>query len=307
LNTSLLSKDNFTDLLSHELAETISDPDSAGIRVSPPSPFSGSGQIGDFEPDGARYVFRLNDPNNDLVQAYWSQQDQAFIIPDGNVQKFNLVPIWNGTTFSGKFNLNLNGDQGDNIVIGGGTVVSVTMNNESVTFPFQTIQTVNVNTGGGSNQVQVLSIPFGVTVNLDSYVLGSNDSVVVGNGSLAGISGQLNISNHSGQSSLFINASQDGTQYFDIESNAIYTSDLLQPINYQSGYLDPAGNPHGVTSLTLDEGAGSFMWIDTIGAIMNVSVYWEIGIYGTPWSAGLLQGPSAGSVRVIYPFFAPLF
>src|SRR5262249_54697397 len=87
-------KDGFTLTLSHELAETISDPANL-MNVNPPSALPSSllnppgtlNQIGDFEPE--RYGYRLN---GNLVQPYWSAQDLAFIVPDGNSQKFYLTP-----------------------------------------------------------------------------------------------------------------------------------------------------------------------------------------------------------------------
>jgi hypothetical protein len=99
-------KDEFTSALSHELAETMSDPDLGGIHVSPPAGLpprlKGDNQIGDNEPAGLRYGYRLG---GDLVQPYWSRADNAYIVPDGNRQKFVLNPIWNGPTFTNQYTL----------------------------------------------------------------------------------------------------------------------------------------------------------------------------------------------------------
>jgi hypothetical protein len=99
-------KDAFTGTLSHELAEVMSDPHQDGIHVSPPtdlpSSIRGDNQIGDNEPAAQRYGYRLN---GDRVQPYWSRADAAFIVPDGNKQKFVLNPIWSGATFTNQYDL----------------------------------------------------------------------------------------------------------------------------------------------------------------------------------------------------------
>jgi hypothetical protein len=97
-------KDAFTGTLSHELAETISDPDGNGIHVTAPdalpASLKGDNQIGDNEPAAQRYGYRLN---GQRVQPYWSVQDNAFIVPDGHAENFILDPIWNGATFTGSY------------------------------------------------------------------------------------------------------------------------------------------------------------------------------------------------------------
>jgi hypothetical protein len=315
-SSSHVSKDNFTWTLSHELAETISDPTgtSGGFRVNPPADLpksiKGDDQICDNEPD-AGYLYRLN---GELVEAYWSWRDQVYIVPDGNKQKFELVPIWNADSFTGKFDLNVTGDQlganyADNIVIGDPSQIgqfffpaSVTMNGESASFDAGTINAINVNTAGGSNNVQVAALPFGVTLNLDSYVLGSNDSIVLGaNGSLLGINSTVNISNHSGQSSVFINDTQDKTGEIVINNNSLIFSGTNATINYDDGYLDPAGNPHGVTALTIDEPPGNIIYADSVGAMTDTSVNWQPFMPGPRGGRQWLQGPAASQVHVIGP------
>jgi hypothetical protein len=91
-------QNNFTDLFSHELAERISDGAGNGIGVSAPGPLSAT-QIGDGEPDGARYTATLSGTNI-VVQAYWSLAQQAFIVPDGNAQTVVLDPIWQGAYYT---------------------------------------------------------------------------------------------------------------------------------------------------------------------------------------------------------------
>jgi hypothetical protein len=90
---------------SHEIAEAVSDPAGNGITVTAPAGLPGnlrgSIQIGDNEPDDYRYVQTLNGPHGPYtVQAYWSRQDNAFIVPDGTPQKSYLYPIWNGNIYA---------------------------------------------------------------------------------------------------------------------------------------------------------------------------------------------------------------
>jgi hypothetical protein len=87
------SKDGFTDLFSHELAECISNklqvkypdyklqtPDPTQLIFDSPTVPPGSTQIADGEADFGRYQGRDND--GDIVQAYWSDSAKAFVIPN---------------------------------------------------------------------------------------------------------------------------------------------------------------------------------------------------------------------------------
>src|SRR5262249_37727968 len=102
-----VDQDAFTKTLSHELVETITDPDNQGTTVQPAPGLaynlrdfnpSDIPQVADFEPDSGRYTFRVN---GDLVQAYWSYRDQAYIVPDGDPAVRSLLPIWNNTGSDG--------------------------------------------------------------------------------------------------------------------------------------------------------------------------------------------------------------
>ena len=97
--TSADQVDQFSWVFSHEIAERMS----AGIGgLSEVSPDSG-GQIADGEPEGSDYyAWRLNGPDGPVVTSYWSFLDQGFIVPDGNLQRELLVPIWNGASWTGK-------------------------------------------------------------------------------------------------------------------------------------------------------------------------------------------------------------
>ncbi len=102
-----VNKDQFMLYLSHELAECISDPNN-GIQATAPSivpsawvKYGSTNQICDFEPNQGFYSSRLGGPSGDLVQAYWSRADNAYIVPDGNTGNTYQEPIWSGTTFYG--------------------------------------------------------------------------------------------------------------------------------------------------------------------------------------------------------------
>jgi tetratricopeptide (TPR) repeat protein len=186
--------DHATMVFSHEVAEAMTDPEQGnGIVVTASSAFpqnllpgysqgnpTNVGQIGDFEPD-ERYLYRLD---GNLVQAYWSQQDQAFVVPDANRQNFILNPIWNGSQFSYTYNLQIMGDQlGTNyndllvidqptILLNGQatTVLQVTLNGEVAQFSQGSISSITVNTGGGTDAVMVTSAAAGVPVTITGNV-----------------------------------------------------------------------------------------------------------------------------------------
>jgi hypothetical protein len=301
--------DGFTSSLSHELAETISDPDASGITVQPPKqlpwslsdntdPQDVTGQIADFEPASQRYGYRLN---NYMVQPYWSRQDQAFIVPLGPSgssysQNFFLDPVWSGDIFSYSYNLRLQGDQlgpwyNDHIQIGGQrnhTDVAVVMNNASA--DFLNINKIAVNTGNGANDVQVteLNVP---TLNIDSSGI-SNDTVEIGNnGSLAGIGGTVSVNNNSGQTALTIDNSNDGWDTITITDHSVHYQRDGVTINYQAGFKTKSGT-HGVTSLTLSDGFDANQ-ID----VESVGQYTTTVIYG--YGDDSLWGPAASKVTFI--------
>jgi hypothetical protein len=299
--------DGFTSSLSHELAETISDPDANGITVQPPpqlppsltdntDPKYVTGQIADFEPASQRYGYRLN---NYLVQPYWSRQDNAFIVPLGPTgtgfsQSLFLDPIWSNGSFSYSYNLRLRGDQlgpwyGDHIWIGGQrgrTDVAVVMNSEAA--DFLNINKIDVDTGNGANDVQVanLNVP---TLTIDSSG-NSFDTVEVGDhGSLAGIVGTVNVNNNSGQTALSIDNSSDGYDNITITDHSVHYQRDFLTINYQAGFQN---GTRGVTSLTLNDGFDANQ-ID----VESVGQFTTTVIYG--YADDSVWGPAAGKVIFI--------
>jgi hypothetical protein len=172
--------DDRTRIFSHEIVEAMSDARYAlgpGISVAQGASWNLEpgeqlfAQIGDYEPEGGPYTYRVRGGDGELVQvqAYWSQQDQAFVVPDGNRQQFILNPIWNppdpthpNGTFTGQYGLVVQGDQlggnyNDQILIdrtaSGG--VQVTFNGEVAQFDPGVIAGISVNTGGGKDTVRL--------------------------------------------------------------------------------------------------------------------------------------------------------
>ena len=150
-------EDQFTRLLSHELAESMS----GSVKVNLPAAYASFGdQIADGEPESGRgYGYRLNGV---LVQAYWSEQDQAFIVPDGNRQVFTLDAITAGPSGHPSYSLSVRGDQlgtayDDRVLIDSGASggVRVALNGEVVQFDAGVIFSIMVNTGRGLDRVRV--------------------------------------------------------------------------------------------------------------------------------------------------------
>jgi hypothetical protein len=211
--------DSFSDIFSHEVAESVTDPylhSAAAVQVEHGSSFNDPDdtvdEIADFEPDGARYTYRLG--NGALVQAYWSQQAQQYVVADGTSQTFEMTPRYgtklvNGVSvpdqnqFFGNFDLTVNGDQlaNKNDTISIDTIASgaqaggvqVTLNGEVVTFDPGRIHSITINGGTGNDTVNINGLPAGVTLNVN---LGNGtDSLVFGAATdqLDGVQGTVNI------------------------------------------------------------------------------------------------------------------
>jgi phage baseplate assembly protein gpV len=103
-----LDADSFTQVFSHELAEATA----SAVAVSDPGGLNEGSQIADNEPEqGPGYTYRVNGVK---VQAYWSAQDSAWIIPDGSSTQTVLSPIWSNGTFTGNYNTVTSGQVGIN-------------------------------------------------------------------------------------------------------------------------------------------------------------------------------------------------
>jgi hypothetical protein len=258
--------DNFSELFSHELVESVTDPyirTNDANRYTHGTNFQSSetfDEVGDFEPDGARYTYRLG--NGTLVQAYWDQKDQQFVVPDGTAQTFTLTPRYakppvgspNQTDFLSSFNLTVNGDgladkddrftvQAVNTVASGLVPgVRVTLNGEAVTIDPGKLANLTLNTLTGDDAVDVESLPefVNLTVNLGA----GHDAVTLGlvSGRLDGLAGNVTINGGGANSTLTANDSS--TNSFNVGNfaslpsvawyvtgNSIARSDLVQVRN----------------------------------------------------------------------------
>jgi hypothetical protein len=183
------SADLFTDLLSHEVAERVSAGDETGIEMNATNAHTDGefqdAQISDNEPDDGNYMYRLNGPGGQLVQAYWSLTYNGFVIPDGNSQVLYLNPHWssNPLAFLGTSDLIINGGQqsssGDTITLGDDSLggVSVTLDNQLFQFDFGRITNIFITTSSGSSAVNFLATPSGTSTYINDL---GNDSVVLG-------------------------------------------------------------------------------------------------------------------------------
>ena len=282
-STGILDQDGFTQVFSHELAEAMAP----SVHVSDPGNLNLGYQIADGEPEsfGQGYTYRLR--SGDLVQAYWSQRDGAWVVPDGSSQKFTLT--WATASFNNTYNLQVMGDQlgvnySDDITVDYSSNTSgteVIENGESVSFAPGAIKTLNIDAAGGSNTVKVKNVEAGETVNVNNAYSTSFDMVVVGwNHSVVGIQGTVNVSNSSGQSWLQIDDSNDAPRNMTITYNTVAFQGL-GTISY--------GN--GVRGVEIDDAYGA----NQINA-QSVSASVPVLIVGN--SLDNLFGPAANSVRL---------
>jgi hypothetical protein len=182
-----INLDQFTWILSHELAGIMTDPGGDGLEFLKGANWNGASQgpqVSDNE--GSSYAFR--EPNGVLVQPYWSAgvpntwPGNVWIVPDGNKQTLTLNPFWDVNGFTGKYDLTITGDQmvglggtaDDTITIdskGGG--ILVTLNGEKTPFDPGMIRTITINAGAGYDTIKVESTLAGspVTINGGNDVL----------------------------------------------------------------------------------------------------------------------------------------
>ncbi len=176
---NLSALDTMTAVFSHELAEILTDPNNGGVSVTAPSTFSQNypnqvespGEIGDNEGE-----FYVGYENGTMVQSYWSRQGGDYIIPGGTAQK---VAVNNGA-------LSIKGDRlgvvNDTLTIdttaSGG--VQETLDGETVQYAPGQVTQITIGLGGGSNTVQLNSLPPGVSISIDGS--GGTTTVIAPNG-----------------------------------------------------------------------------------------------------------------------------
>jgi hypothetical protein len=196
------SLNDLTYQYSHEMAESITDPDGTALQVNPRNSNNWN-EICDGQ--AQNYSYRVNGV---LAQSYWSQADGKFTVPTGQSQNFYV---------SSSRVLTVNGDQlginyNDTITLdvsGGG--VRVTLNGETAQFDPGAISSVVVNTGGGTDTVNVLRTLAGVPVTIHYNGGGGSDVANLGvGGSVQGLQGAVTIYNGPSYTHVNIDDSADG-------------------------------------------------------------------------------------------------
>jgi hypothetical protein len=203
--------DDITSIFSHELTESITDPE-VNFRNAFVVPATHD-EICDGEAQS--YSYRLNGV---LVQSSLSQQDHAYDVYDGNTQKFVLT--------SSKA-LTVNGDQlasPDDIVTVNATNNGyiIDLNGEFVQFDPSQVSSITLNTRTGNN-----------TVNIDRTVSLRNVTVNLGSGSdvvnlsptaqsLGNLAGAVTINGGSGSGTLnFFDQGLSSSQNYTITNSTV--------------------------------------------------------------------------------------
>jgi parallel beta-helix repeat protein len=271
-NSSGFGPQNFQDfatvVASHEIGEALTDPligdQNYGITAASganfPSP--GTDEIGDFEPEsGGGYTYRIN---GSLVQALWDKGAQAFTVSDGNSQNFTITPQWTYNTgyhYTGN-KLTVQGDQlganyNDTVTINkasnGG--LTVTLNGQTAAFDPGQITSLEVDTGGGSNTVNILGLP----TNTPTTIVGDGvDTVTVGNsstslgsqGSMGGINSNVTVE---GTGSITLNVDDSG----DASGKSVtVNSGTISYPNTNVSYTATNSSSGGVVNLNIYGGSG---------------------------------------------------
>jgi len=257
-----LSIDNVTLVLSHETAESMTDPGGNGIEFnpSPSDPVGGSGnQIGDYE--GNAYSFR--EPDGILVQPLWSAKDNSWDVGDGNKQNFYISPVWKGSKFTGIYGLLLQGGQVDGgynpntYTLSNGidsanrsADVKATLNGESEYFDQGKLNNITINFDSRGT-LDVANID-GVTASSPVLINGNNSGVAnIGDGSTQTIFSSVTINN---VQATFVNDSKDSRSGLSgtISKSSVTGFGLPNSvaINYNQYFRDG-------TSLSVYGGAGA--------------------------------------------------
>lgn len=209
-NLATPSIDDLSYLYSHEMVESITDPDGSALQVDPRNPNSWN-EISDGE--AQNYAYRVN---GIWAQSYWSRANGRFTVPTGQSQNFFVSGGAPGSRV-----LTINGDQlgnrNDAITLDVNGGVRVTLNGEVAQFDAGQIGSVVVNALTGADTITVVNSVGGMPVTINAgadvdtvNVLRNNgpltidgggglDNVNIGNaGSLAGIAANILVRNPPG-------------------------------------------------------------------------------------------------------------
>jgi hypothetical protein len=268
------SPDTVTTILSHELVESVTDPDGTAIQVNPPNP-SNWNELADNE--AQNYSYRLN---NILVQSYLSVRDHAYVVPTGQNQNFQV----NGGQ------LTVAGDQlpspNDAITVdlSGAHGVLVSLNGEMAQFDPGVINGIAIHDGTGSDTVTVKQTSAQAPVTIASN---GSTTVTLGSGTLQHLQGMVTITNAAASTTLTLDASADLTQ----TSATLDTTNLGGSLYGQVNGLAPAVIEYkagDIGNLTVLTGAG--------GSTVSVrATATPTTLLGSPNAANGLVGPGAAS------------
>jgi hypothetical protein len=263
---TVANTDRFTTYLSHEIAECMSSLDGDGFMVHPGANFKTdlphTGQIGDYE--GNNYLFR--EPNGVQVQPYWSDDDKAWITPDGFSQNLNLNPIWNGTKFTGTYALDIQGDEllplpglADHITIDAQGGIRVNLNGWQTQFDPGRIASVHVSAGVHDAWIDVEGTA-GVPLTIDLGTGQDTVNITPTAKNLDRIGGTVQVNGGKGPSTLNVD---DGAT----KASEVY---LLGAGSVQRSPITVQGPPTtiayaGIDTLNLDGGIGPEMLFNVSG------------------------------------------
>jgi hypothetical protein len=257
--------DSITYYFSHELAESVSDPEGTAIQVDPSNPNFWN-EICDGE--AQNYSYRLN---GYLVNSWFSKADHGYVVPTGQEQNFFI---------SSNRVLTVNGDQlfnpNDTITIDqtNGSY-TVTLNGEVAQFDarefFRAVAPVSstiINTGNGDETVNIEGTLPGrpVTVNLGDGTNTVNLSPTAQN--LSSLAGTVTINGGAGSDTLFLyDQGMNGNASYAITSSTvarpgmstvIYSSLANVVLDTSNGTdtISVQSSPAG-TALAVNGGSGS--------------------------------------------------
>ncbi|HLJ94520.1 MAG TPA: hypothetical protein VKU02_15135, partial [Gemmataceae bacterium] len=167
--------DGLSVYFSHELAESVSDPEGTAIQVNPRNDYAWN-EIGDGT-EAQSYTYRLN---GYLVQSWFSQADHAYVVPTGQTENFwisnrttRVLTVDGGQLDNPDDTITIDQQNGSYIVILDGETAQFDA------FDFFTgrvaVSSITVNTGNGDDTVNVEQTISGrpVTLNLG----GGNNTV----------------------------------------------------------------------------------------------------------------------------------
>jgi hypothetical protein len=284
---NISSLDDITNVVSHELTETVTDPEVNfhNAFVVPTT----HDELCDGE--AQNYSYRLNGV---LVQSSLSQSDHAYDVYDGNVQKFVLT--------SGRA-LTVNGDQltnpDDTITIdtiGSGYVIN--LNGEVAHFDAGQVNSITVNSRTGNNTINIERTVAGrpVTINLDSGTDTVNLSPTAQN--LSNLAGTVTVNGGSGTGTLVANDQGTSTArtYTLTSSTLVRSGAATITYNNLAGVTVNTSNgsdtvtvqsTSAVTAVTVNGGTGT----NTLVGSNNTADAWAVtGSNSGTLSSGTILG-----------------